>query len=137
MRCSVDKKILVFVIAVLAAFPVFAQIPIESGVEGECFCECFADLDFLDGECFGDCDCILFCDGIDCFADCICLFEEDELDSDAGELFDEIEEDQEDVDETGFLSPQEGTYADYEEIYFIDNETQFTTEVDAVPSWCP
>jgi hypothetical protein len=37
---------------------------------------------------------------------------------------------------SGMLGTVEGTYADSEEIFIVDGETDYTNEVDVTPSWC-
>jgi hypothetical protein len=134
-----DRKIPIFIFAAFVSNPIFAVVPIDSGVGGECACTCVAEDDFSSGSCVGDCDCVVDCDGTDCVADCLCIaLEEDEdiIEQDDELIFEDIDEDRIDVDDTGLMGTTEGTFADYEEVFVLDGETPITNEVTITPGWC-
>lgn len=130
---------LLFVIACLSFFSISAYaIPLDPGVTCTPGCVCEQDPSYTSGSCSGGCDCTVTCDGVTCVADCICISveEDEEIEHEDELVFDEIAENERDIEDTGMMGTTEGTFADYEEIYIVDGETAITNEVDITPSWC-
>jgi hypothetical protein len=61
---------------------------------------------------------------------------EDEAEEDDELVFDEIDDAEESIQDSGMMGTSEGTYADSEDVYVLDDETAITNEVDITPSWC-
>jgi hypothetical protein len=70
------------------------------------------------------------------YVDCELIDTEEDLEDTEEEIDSDIDNEAEDFDENGILGAVEGTYADYEEVYIIDEETPYTNEAEMIPSWC-
>lgn len=122
------KKYLLLFSFLFSGFVYSAPVPDNLG--GVCLCD-------DSGDCFGDCeDCEVICDPVCEAVGCVLFTDEEELEEDDNLIFDDIDESETEVADTGMLSLTEGTYADSEEVYVIDDEIVLTNEVDITPSWC-
>lgn len=105
--------------------------PIPDNLGGICDCD---DVIF---DCLGDCEgCDIICDPLCHAVDCELTDIEEELEETEDLLEEDFDEHADEAYENGMFAAVEGTYADYEEVFYIDDETPFTNEVEIIPSWC-
>jgi len=121
------KKAL-FLTSMMFASALFSQTPIPDDLGGEC--ECFSD-NFCEF-----CDCFFDGDPATEAFDCEFIDVDDELFLDEEILEDDIDYNNAEFEEVGYLGAVEGTYADFDEVYVIDAETPYTNQVELIPTWC-
>jgi hypothetical protein len=127
----------------LAAFPLFAVIETDSeATDGECECvfECDIDAGICEATEDSECECYYECNpGVDCEYICFCDGDEEAdevLEGDDLVYYGDLADDEGQIAYTGMMGTSEGTYADSEEVYILDGDTEFTNENDIAPAWC-
>jgi len=135
MRFEMRKILFLFS---LCSMPLFGVVTLPSGCPN---CVCQADDDCDVGACWGDCQCIMYFSSLPSPRPlpqifCTCLGEQNAILLNQQLIYSGIDMNLNQVSATGFFGPPEGTFPDYQTIYFIDNTTPLTNEIEIHPSWC-
>lgn len=135
MRFEMRKILFLFS---LYSMPIFGVVNVPSGCPN-CICQADDDLDV--GACWGDCQCVMQFDPGPSprffpIVFCVCLGEQNAILLNQQLIYSGIDTNLFQVAINGFFGPPEGTYPDYQKIYFIDSNTPLTNEIEIHPSWC-
>lgn len=105
--------------------------PVPDNLGG--ICNCDSDVDIGCSDCD---DCEPVGDPATAYFGCVLIDTEEDLDDTEEDVDSDIDDTSDEFDENGIIGIVEGTYADYEEVYVIDEETPYSNEIEMAPSWC-